>query len=84
MTTSNFFIKAKAFLRLFRQAVVGEERDYTTGSIDRALFLLAVPMILEMAAEGVFAIVDIIYISYLNDNEAVATVGFTENMLTLV
>lgn len=84
MTTSNFSIKAKSFFRLFKQAIVGEEMDYTTGSIDRALFLLSVPMILEMAAEGVFAIVDIIYISFLNDNEAVATVGYTENMLTLV
>jgi putative MATE family efflux protein len=84
MTTSSFSIKVKSFLRLFKQALMGEEMDYTKGSIDRALFLLSVPMILEMAAEGVFAIVDIIYISFLNDNEAVATVGYTENMLTLV
>lgn len=84
MTQSNFLSKTKSFLHLFKQAIVGEEMDYTKGSIDRALFLLSVPMILEMAAEGVFAIVDIIYISFLHDNEAVATVGFTENMLTLV
>jgi putative MATE family efflux protein len=84
MTTTNFSIKAKSFFRLFKQAILGDEMDYTAGSIDRALFLLSVPMILEMAAEGVFAIVDIIYISFLNDNEAVATVGFTENMLSLV
>ena len=80
----SFYTKTKSFLQLFKQAVLGKEVDYTSGSIDRALFLLSVPMILEMAAEGVFAIVDIIYISFLNDNEAVATVGFTENMLTLV
>src|SRR5688572_12133807 len=80
----SFSTKAKSFFRLFKQAVLDQEQDYTTGSIDRALFLLSVPMILEMAAEGVFAIVDIIYISFLNDNEAVATVGYTENMLTLV
>jgi putative MATE family efflux protein len=76
--------KVKSFLLHFKQAILGQEQDYTTGSIDRALFMLSVPMILEMAAEGVFAIVDIIYISFLNDNEAVATVGYTENMLTLV
>ena len=80
----SFFTKAKSFLRLFKQAILGQEQDYTTGSIDRAIFLLSIPMILEMFMEGVFAVVDMIYISRLHDNDAIATVGLTESMLTIV
>ncbi len=79
-----FFTKAGSFLRLFKQAIVGQEQEYTSGSIDRAIFLLSVPMVLEMSMEGVFAVVDMIYISRLHDNDAIATVGLTESMLTLV
>lgn len=80
----SFSTKATSFLRLFKQALVGQEQDYTSGSIDRAIFLLSIPMILEMSMEGVFAVVDMMYISRLHDNDAIATVGLTESMLTLV
>jgi len=78
------FTKLRSFKRLFIQAVVGKEQEYTSGSIDRAIFLLSIPMILEMSLEGVFAIVDMIYISRLHDNDAIATVGLTESMLSLI
>jgi putative MATE family efflux protein len=68
---------------LARQALSGQQQDYTTGSIRRAVFLLSVPMILEMCMESVFAIVDIFFVGRLG-KEAVATVGLTESVLTLV
>jgi putative MATE family efflux protein len=80
----SFSKKATSFLRLFKQALVGQEQEYTSGSIDRAIFLLSIPMILEMSMEGIFAVVDMLYISRLHDNDAIATVGLTESMLTIV
>jgi putative MATE family efflux protein len=68
---------------LFRQALSGEQRDYTVGSIRRAVFLLSIPMILEMCMESVFALVDIFFVGRIG-REAVATVGLTESVLTLV
>jgi putative MATE family efflux protein len=78
------FTKVLSFFRLFKQAVKGEQQDYTLLSIDKAIFLLAIPMILEMAMESVFALVDVYFVSQLNDNDAVATIGLTESVLTLV
>ena len=69
---------------LLGQAIKGSEQDYTAGSIDRAIFLLSIPMVLEMSMEGIFAIVDIFYVSRLHDNDAIATVGLTESMLAIV
>ncbi|TNE59787.1 MAG: MATE family efflux transporter [Bacteroidetes bacterium] len=66
-----------------RQAVSGEEQDYTKGSIDRAIVLLSIPMILEMAMESLFAIVDAFFVAKVGV-EAVATVGLTESVLTLI
>jgi putative MATE family efflux protein len=76
-------LKITRFFSLFRQAVAGSERDYTIGSIRQAVFLLAVPMIMEMMMESVFAVVDIFFVGKLG-NEAVATVGLTESVLSLV
>jgi putative MATE family efflux protein len=77
--------KLSSFLVLFKQAIKGgEQLDYTSGSIDKAIILLSIPMILEMAMESLFAVVDVYFVSQLNDNNAVATVGLTESILTLI
>lgn len=72
------------FLSLLIQAVRGEEQDYTSGGINRAIILLSVPMVLEMAMESLFAVADVFYVSQLHDNDAVATIGLTESILTIV
>ena len=64
-------------------ALRGKETEFTTGSIRKAIFLLSIPMILEMVMESVFAVVDIAYVSRVSVN-AVATIGLTESVITLV
>jgi putative MATE family efflux protein len=66
-----------------REAVRGSDRDYTVGPIGRSVLLLAVPMVLETAMESIFAVVDVFFVSRLGA-AAVATVGLTESLLTLV
>ena len=73
----------KSFLSLLRQAISGKEIDLTQASIKKAIFLLAVPMILEMSMESIFALVDILYVSQISTN-AVAAIGLTESVITLV
>ena len=66
-----------------REAVRGSHQDFTTGSLNRAILLLAIPMVLEMVLESLFAVVDVFWVGRLGAN-AVATVGLTESMLLLV
>ena len=67
----------------FVEALKGTQSDYTQGSMRKAIFMLSVPMILEMMMESVFAVVDIAYVSRVSVN-AVATIGLTESVITLV
>lgn len=70
---------------LLKQALKGEELDYTQGSIRRALLLLAIPMMLEMAMESIFALVDLYFVGHLhNSSHAIQTVGLTESVLTII
>jgi putative MATE family efflux protein len=66
-----------------REALRGSHQDYTTGNLNRAILLLAIPMVLEMVLESLFAVVDVLWVGRLGAN-AVATVGLTESMLALV
>ncbi len=66
-----------------KESLRGSHQDYTTGSLNRSILLLAVPMVLEMVLESLFAVVDVFWVSRLGPN-AIATVGLTESVLTLV
>jgi putative MATE family efflux protein len=73
----------KHFLSIFREAIRGEERDYTEGSIKLAIFMLAIPMILELSLESVFALVDMYFVGKLGKN-AIAVVAYTESLITII
>ena len=75
--------KITGIFSLIKQSLNGELQDYTTGSIRRAVLLLAIPMMLEMGMESVFAIVDIYFVSHLGKH-ATSTVGLTESVITIV
>ena len=72
-----------SFWSILKEAVRGSNRDFTEGSLGLAVFLLAVPMILEMVMESVFAVVDVFFVASLGAN-AVAIVGITESMMFLI
>ncbi len=73
----------KQIFKIIWEAVQGKEKNYTSGSINRAIILLSIPMILEMLMEALFAVVDVFFVSKVSVN-AVATVGLTESVITLV
>src|SRR6202158_4855513 len=66
-----------------REALRGSHQDFTTGSLNRAILLLAIPMVLEMVLESLFAVVDVFWVGRLGA-DAIATVGLTESLLSLV
>lgn len=83
MTETILQDKLKRAFRLIRKSLNGEEQDYTIGSIKTAVFLLAIPMILELSLESVFALVDMFFVGKLGSN-AIATVGLTESVISIV
>jgi putative MATE family efflux protein len=82
MTDHNKLSIKKLFYYL-KIALAGKEQEFTSGSIRKAIFMLSIPMILEMLMESIFAIVDIAFVSQISVN-AVATIGLTESVITLV
>jgi putative MATE family efflux protein len=75
--------KLSLFWSLIKQSLRGDQYDYTQGSIRQAIVLLAIPMILELSLESVFAVVDMFFVGKLGEN-AIATVGLTESVITIV
>lgn len=79
----SFAIKFNRYFTLLRKALRGDEYDYTKGSIRLAVFMLSIPMMLEMCLESVFAVVDIYFVNKLGSH-AVSVVGLTEAVITVV
>lgn len=75
--------RLRSIVSLFIKAVQGEQQDYTTGSLRKAVIMLSIPMILEMGMESVFAIVDLFFVGKIGKH-AVSTVGLTESVLTII
>ena len=73
----------RSFFNDLKEAVSGTEQDFTEGRLSRAILLLSIPAVLEMIMESIFVIVDIYFVSKLG-SAAVATVGLTESMITIV
>lgn len=83
-TTTN---RLSYFFSLVKQSLLGGEHDYTKGSLRSAIVLLAIPMILELSLESVFAVVDMYFVSHLpapKNKLAIATVGLTESFISLI
>src|SRR6266478_1772954 len=72
-----------SFWRIVLQALKGEDYDYTAESLNRAVLLLAVPMVLEMIMESLFAVADVFWVSRLG-RDAIAAVGVTESVMTVI
>ena len=83
MTAYTNYKSTKGIFTFIKLALSNTQQDFTTGSIRKAVFLLAIPMILEMCMESLFAVVDIFFVGKLGSN-ATATVGLTESVLAIV
>src|SRR2546421_10235062 len=81
--TEDVAAKSSSWFATIREAVRGSRGEYTEGPIARAILMLAIPMVLELVLESVFAVVDVFFVSRVGA-DAVATVGLTESMLTMI
>ena len=87
MSPTTYTNKLSHFFALLKQSLKGGEHDYTQGSLRGAIILLAIPMILELSLESVFAVVDMYFVSHLpapHNKVAMATVGLTESVVALI
>lgn len=85
MSQSTYTSRATNAFDFIRRAMRGEEMDYTTGSLRKAVFMLAIPMMIEMIMESVFALVDLYFVGHLEDSShAIQTVGLTESVLMII
>lgn len=82
-TLTHYRLRLQQMFSLIGDAMRGKEHDYTSGSLRHAVILLAIPMMLEMAMESIFVVVDIFFVAGLGA-EAVAVVGLTEAVITLI
>ena len=83
MSQKSMTSNKRSILTLIKQSLRGIEHDYTEGSIKQAIVLLAIPMILELSLESVFAVVDMFFVAKLGSH-ATQTVGLTESVMALV
>lgn len=81
--TSKYFQSVRKYFRYFIEALKGSEQDFTEVNLNKAIFLLSIPMIIEMTMESLFAVVDVFFVSKVSVN-AVATVGLTESVMMIV
>lgn len=83
MTYKNSAFNVSNIFGVIKKSLNGEQQDYTIGSIPKAIVLLAIPMILEISLESVFALVDMFFVGKLGPS-AIATVGLTESVITII
>ena len=84
MTSTAEEASPESIWQTLREAVRGTSADFTKIPIGRAVLLLAVPMVLEMLMESVFAVADVFFVGHLGVTDAISTVGFTESLMTIV